>query len=81
MRLRVAADDPAAAALVLERLALTDVTVADGSVLAGLDGRAPEEVCRALVLEGIGVREFVQERPSLEEAFVSLTGSGFDVAR
>ncbi|MCU1452521.1 MAG: transporter related protein [Acidimicrobiales bacterium] len=81
VRLRVETDDVVGAAAVLQRLGLLDVAQRDGSVLAGLDGRVPEDVCRALVLDGIGVREFVQERPSLEDAFVSLTGEGFDVAR
>ena len=81
VRLRVEADDLAAAGALLRRLGLADVAERDGSIVAALDGRVPEDVCRALVLEGIGVRQFVQERPSLEDAFVSLTGEGFDVAR
>ncbi|MDX3620121.1 ABC transporter ATP-binding protein, partial [Streptomyces europaeiscabiei] len=34
----------------------------------------------ALVTAGVRVRGFVLERASLEDAFVALTGEGFDVA-
>ncbi|MCU1350895.1 MAG: transporter related protein [Acidimicrobiales bacterium] len=81
VRLRVEADDPARAGALLERLGMQGVTFSEGAVTADLDGHVPEAVCRALVTEGIGVRQFVQQRPSLEDAFVSLTGEGFDVAR
>ena len=50
-------------------------------VVADLGNRAPEELCRALVEAGVGVRGFTVERPSLEDTFVALTGEGFDVAQ
>jgi ABC-2 type transport system ATP-binding protein len=38
------------------------------------------ELNAALVRAGVRVRAFGQEQPSLEDAFVALTGEGFDVA-
>nr|MDX2775134.1 ABC transporter ATP-binding protein [Streptomyces europaeiscabiei] len=38
------------------------------------------ELNAALVTAGVRVRGFVLERASLEDAFVALTGEGFDVA-
>ncbi len=52
----------------------------DGLVTAPLDDQGPEDLCRALVEAGVGVRGFAVARPSLEETFVALTGEGFDVA-
>ncbi|MFM9449690.1 ABC transporter ATP-binding protein [Streptomyces europaeiscabiei] len=61
-----------------------------GGVGAGVGGRvtaeppAPDrdlaELNAALVTAGVRVRGFVLERASLEDAFVALTGEGFDVA-
>jgi ABC-2 type transport system ATP-binding protein len=50
-------------------------------VSATFDGSRPEDLNRALVEGGIGVRGFAIERPSLEDTFVALTGEGFDVAQ
>jgi ABC-2 type transport system ATP-binding protein len=50
-------------------------------VSAQLDGQRPEECNRELVLAGVGVRSLTTDRRSLEDAFVALTGEGFDVAR
>jgi ABC-2 type transport system ATP-binding protein len=50
-------------------------------VLAELGDRRPEDLCRALVESGVGIRGFTVERPSLEDTFVALTGEGFDVAQ
>jgi ABC-2 type transport system ATP-binding protein len=86
-RLRVVTPDPAAASLVLARCGLrqpaTDAEpAADGAVpvSAELTGQAPEDVCAALVSAGVRVRSFGTEQASLEDAFVALTGEGFDVA-
>jgi ABC-2 type transport system ATP-binding protein len=38
------------------------------------------DVNAALVKAGVRVRGFAVERASLEDAFVALTGEGFDVA-
>ena len=58
-----------------------ETRVVDGAVLADLDDAIPEDLCKALVEHGVGVREFSIRRPSLEDTFVALTGEGFDVAR
>ncbi|GAB2473164.1 ABC transporter ATP-binding protein [Jatrophihabitans fulvus] len=72
--------DAGAAAEVLRRAALADVTV-DGVRVTGLLGDAvPERLVADLVAAGVGVRGFALQRPGLEEQFVHLTGSGFDVS-
>ena len=71
----------AAAARVLARLGLTDVSVDVADVTAQLGAAAAEDVTAALVHEGVAVRGLAVTRPSLEDTFVALTGEGFDVAR
>jgi ABC-2 type transport system ATP-binding protein len=78
--LRVETEDPADAAQVLERMGLESIIVTGEVVSAQLDGQRPEECNRALVLAGVGVRSLTTDRRSLEDAFVALTGEGFDVA-
>jgi ABC-2 type transport system ATP-binding protein len=81
-RLRVVvagADDMSRAVQVFGRAGLGEPEVRDGVLVAPLGDVRPEAVNRALVLEGVGVRELVVERPDLEDVFVSLTGEGFDV--
>ena len=79
--LRVETDDASSAAKVLDRLGLEAITVTGEVVSAQLDGQRPEECNRELVLAGVGVRSLTTDRRSLEDAFVALTGEGFDVAR
>jgi ABC-2 type transport system ATP-binding protein len=79
--LRVETDDAAGAATVLDRFGLEAITVTGEVVSAQLDGQRPEECNRELVLAGVGVRSLTTDRRSLEDAFVALTGEGFDVAR
>jgi ABC-2 type transport system ATP-binding protein len=79
--LRVETDDAPGAAKVLDRLGLEAITVTGEVVSAQLDGQRPEECNRKLVLAGVGVRSLTTDRRSLEDAFVALTGEGFDVAR
>ena len=79
--LRVETDDATHAAKVLDRLGLEAITVTGEVVSAQLDGQRPEECNRELVLAGVGVRSLTTDRRSLEDAFVALTGEGFDVAR
>jgi ABC-2 type transport system ATP-binding protein len=53
------------------------VTVHDrrpASVVLALNGKAPEEINRALVENGVRVRELVVERRRLEDLFLDLTG-------
>ncbi|PJI86702.1 ABC transporter ATP-binding protein [Luteimicrobium subarcticum] len=74
----VTTPDPAAAAAVLVRLGLADVTADGGTSARGvLDGHATEDVVAALVRAGVPVRGFVVHRPSLEDRFIELTGGGY----
>ncbi len=79
-RLVVTTPDPVDAARVLKEQGVADVVVEEERV----SGEAPErdlaEVSAALVNAGVRVRGFGVERASLEDAFVALTGEGFDVA-
>ena len=52
----------------------------DGAVDGDPGERPIEEYAAALVGERVRIHGFGLERPSLEEAFVALTGEGFDVA-
>ncbi|MEV8290272.1 ABC transporter ATP-binding protein [Streptomyces niveus] len=85
-RLAVTTPDPADAARVLKELGVTDVTVAGDRVSGELpvsdEGQPaePADLNSALVRAGVRVRAFGVERASLEDAFVALTGEGFDVA-
>ncbi|MFE0459233.1 ABC transporter ATP-binding protein [Kitasatospora sp. NPDC058965] len=51
----------------------------DGDLDAAADGLLPG-LCAALVAAGVPVHGFGVERGTLEDAFVALTGEGFDVA-
>jgi ABC-2 type transport system ATP-binding protein len=80
-RLAVTTPDPAEAATVLKDLGGQDVRVEGDVVDCDAEaGLSPEAVCAALVGAGVRVRAFGVQRPSLEDAFVALTGEGFDVA-
>ncbi|MEU8871637.1 ABC transporter ATP-binding protein [Streptomyces javensis] len=88
-RLAVTTPDPVDAVRVLKEHGVTDLVVLDERVSGelpvpgpGLDD-APLELAdlnAALVRAGVRVRAFGAERASLEDAFVALTGEGFDVA-
>ncbi|MGX1132426.1 ABC-2 type transport system ATP-binding protein [Streptomyces glaucescens] len=79
-RLVVVTPDAGDAARVLKESGVGDVVVAEERV----SGEAPEgelaELNAALVSAGVRVRGFGIERASLEDAFMALTGEGFDVA-
>ena len=79
-RARVLTDQPAQAALVLRTLGLTEITETAAEAAGQLGEIAPEKVVAALVHDGVAVRGFAVESPSLEDVFVSLTGRGFDVS-
>jgi ABC-type multidrug transport system ATPase subunit len=79
-RARVLTDQPAHAARVLHTLGLTGVTDTAAEAAGQLGSVQPEKVVAELVHEGIPVRGFAVESPSLEDVFVRLTGSGFDVS-
>jgi ABC-2 type transport system ATP-binding protein len=70
------------AARVLKEQGVDDVVLAEDRVT--VTGEPPEgelaDLNAALVTAGVRVRGFTVERASLEDAFVALTGEGFDVA-
>jgi len=79
-RLAVTTPDGEAAAAVLKAADAADVQIEGGRVHCDADGLEADAVCAALVGAGVRVFGFGVERPSLEDAFVALTGEGFDVA-
>ncbi|MFF4524413.1 ABC transporter ATP-binding protein [Streptomyces bluensis] len=79
-RLVVTTPDAGDAARVLKEQGVGDVVVTEERVTAEPPDRDLAEVNTALVTAGVRVRGFVVERASLEDAFVALTGEGFDVA-
>jgi len=81
-RLVVTTPDPADAARVLKEQGAADVVVGEDRVSAEAPppDRDPADLNTALVTAGVRVRGFTVERASLEDAFVALTGEGFDVA-
>ncbi|WP_425588495.1 ATP-binding cassette domain-containing protein [Streptomyces venetus] len=79
-RLVVTTPDPAEAARVLKEQGVGDLVVTDDRVTGEPPDRDLADVNTALVTAGVRVRGFTVERASLEDAFVALTGEGFDVA-
>ncbi|MFG2649853.1 ABC transporter ATP-binding protein [Streptomyces sp. NPDC048436] len=83
-RLKVTTPDTGDAARVLKELGVTDLVVTEDRVTgeppAAETGTDLAELNAALVGAGVRVRGFGVERASLEDAFVALTGEGFDVA-
>ncbi|MFF2844836.1 ATP-binding cassette domain-containing protein [Streptomyces sp. NPDC058001] len=79
-RLVVMTPDPADAVRVLKEQGLTDVVATEDRVTAEPPDGELSELTAALVTAGVRVRGFTVERASLEDAFVQLTGEGFDVA-
>ncbi|HEU5428612.1 MAG TPA: ABC transporter ATP-binding protein [Actinocrinis sp.] len=88
-RLAVTTPDSAAAETVLKTVLVAaggaagdaEVHVEGDRVTCDADGLEPDAVCAALVGAGVRVFAFGIEKPSLEDAFVALTGEGFDVAQ
>ncbi|MFD9025414.1 ABC transporter ATP-binding protein [Streptomyces parvulus] len=79
-RLVVTTPDAGEAARVLKEQGAGDVVIAVDRVTAEPPDRDLAEVNAALVAARVRVRGFALERASLEDAFVALTGEGFDVA-
>jgi ABC-2 type transport system ATP-binding protein len=79
-RLTVTTPDASTAAETLRHLGFDDIQRSDGVVSAMAGAVEADVACAALVADGVRVRGLAVERPSLEEAFVALTGEGFDVA-
>ncbi|MFG2729113.1 ABC transporter ATP-binding protein [Streptomyces canus] len=79
-RLVVTTPDPADAARVLKEQGVGDVVIDEDRVTSDPPEGEPAAINAALVTAGVRVRGFGVERASLEDAFVALTGEGFDVA-
>ena len=79
-RLVVTTPDTADAARVLKEQGVGDVVIAEDRVTSDPPEGELSAVNAALVTAGVRVRGFGVERASLEDAFVALTGEGFDVA-
>jgi ABC-type multidrug transport system ATPase subunit len=76
-RVRVSTPDPARAAELAAGLPGVELGERRGDgLVVHLDGTQPEALNRRLVAGGVPVRELVVERPSLEDVFLALTGSG-----
>ncbi|KPC79334.1 MULTISPECIES: ABC transporter ATP-binding protein [Streptomyces] len=81
-RLAVTTPDPGDAARILAEHGATGLVTEGDRVSADAPpgGTEPADLNAALVRGGVRVRAFGIERASLEDAFVALTGEGFDVA-
>ena len=79
-RFRLETPDPPAAMGILEQLGVTDPMIGAGEVTGTLGDLPPETVVAALVTGGIAVQAFTPVTATLEDAFVELTGEGFDVS-
>ncbi len=81
-RLAVTTPDPADAVRVLKEHGVGDLAASGEQVTGELPQPAPDlaDLNAALVAAGVRVRAFGPQRASLEDAFVALTGEGFDVA-
>ncbi len=79
-RFRLVTTDVASALAVLTGLGVSE-TAADGETITGVLGElSPERVVAALVAGGVAVASFTPVTATLEDAFVRLTGEGFDVS-
>jgi ABC-2 type transport system ATP-binding protein len=79
-RLVVRTPDPQQAEKTLTSLGLSDVR-RQGDVVEGDPGELPiDKLAAALVAADVRIYAFGLQHPSLEDAFVALTGEGFDVA-
>ncbi|MCM2393950.1 ABC transporter ATP-binding protein [Streptomyces albipurpureus] len=81
-RLTVITPDTGDAARLLKESGVTELTIAEDRVTGDPPDDTTElsDITAALVRGGVRVRGFGVERASLEDAFVALTGEGFDVA-
>ncbi|MBM9504853.1 ABC transporter ATP-binding protein [Actinacidiphila acididurans] len=81
-RLAVTTPDPAEATRVLAAHGVSELTAVGPKVTGELPADPPDlaDLNAALVAAGVRVRAFGLERATLEDAFVALTGEGFDVA-
>jgi ABC-type multidrug transport system ATPase subunit len=77
---RLDTDQPEAAAGILTALGVTDVHLAGGTAVGELGEVAPEKIVETCVHQGLAVTGFQVAAPALEEAFVALTGEGFQIS-
>ena len=80
VRVTVQTAESSLAKSVLAELGLAEIAEDVGQASAVLAEHRPEDVVRALVGAGVGVRAFTTAKPNLEDVFVQLTGEGFDVS-
>lgn len=79
-RFRLLTPDSDAALGVLRALGAPDAVAETDEVTGTLAGLEPARVVAALVTGGVAVRSFTPVTATLEDAFVQLTGEGFDVS-
>ena len=80
VRAEVVTADTAEALSVFATLGLTSATATESGAAAVLGAVPAEQLVAALVGAGVRVRGFNVTKPQLEDVFVELTGSGFDVS-
>jgi ABC-2 type transport system ATP-binding protein len=80
-RLRITSTDPAKVVELLRARGIQPTEEEGGMVIAIPEHHQPEDINKALVEAGIGVKGLTSETPTLEDIFVNLTGEGFDVAQ
>jgi ABC-type multidrug transport system ATPase subunit len=80
-RLRITSTDPAKVVELLRARGIQATEEKGGMVIAIPEHHQPEDINKALVEAGIGVKGLTSETPTLEDIFVNLTGEGFDVAQ
>ena len=79
-RFRLQTPDVSAALQVLRRLGVSDAEAEAENVTGTLGELAPEHVVAELVGGAVAVRSFTPVVPTLEDAFVALTGEGFEIS-
>jgi ABC-2 type transport system ATP-binding protein len=80
-RLRITSTDPVQVVELLRARGIQATEEEGGIVIAIPEHHQPEDINKALVEAGIGVKGLTSETPTLEDIFVNLTGEGFDVAQ
>lgn len=79
-RFRLRSAEVEQALAVLAEIGVRDAARIGDAIGGSIGDIAPERIVHSLVSAGVGVAEFVQVTPTLEDLFVQLTGEGFDVS-
>jgi len=79
-RFRLRSAEVEQALAVLAEIGVRDAGRIGDAIGGSIGDIAPERIVQSLVSAGVGVAEFVQVTPTLEDLFVQLTGEGFDVS-